>query len=140
MGFREIAFNMASRGVAVVPTQPGLRYPNFPGWQNLATTNEAQIHAWGEENPSFNCVSVAKFGGVGMYDIDDLLTCVARGMPQLPETLEVTSPSGGKHGYFIHTPETEALGTSRNVFQGKTKIFEFKGHNAACCAPAANTF
>jgi hypothetical protein len=135
VGFREIALNMANRGVAVVPTQPGLRYPNFPEWQNLATTNAAQISAWDKENPFFNCVSVARFGGVGMYDIDDLLTYVVKGMPQLPDTLEVTSPSGGTHGYFIHTPETEALGATRNVSDGKAKIFELKGHNAACCSP-----
>jgi integrative and conjugative element protein (TIGR02256 family) len=135
MGFKEIALNMASRGVAVVPTQAGLRYPNLPEWHKLATTNTAQICAWDKENPSFNCVSVAKFGGVGMYDIDDVLTCAVKGMPQLPETFEVTSPSGGTHGYFIHTPETEALGATRNVSEGKAKIFELKGHNAACCSP-----
>src|SRR5579859_984859 len=108
--FIEIALPLIRRGIAVVPTQPGLRYPNFPEWQNLATTNEAQVRAWGKENPAYNCVSVAKFGGVGMFDIDDLLACVGKGMPQLPETFMVTSPSGGTHGYFIHTPETEALG------------------------------
>ena len=46
--FAEIALPLIRRGIAVVPTQSRLRYPNFPEWQNLATTNDAQIRAWGK--------------------------------------------------------------------------------------------
>lgn len=134
--FTTVGLSLIKRGIAVVPTQSGLRFPNIPEWQNKATTEEAQVRAWGEEDRSYNCCCVAKFGGVGMYDIDDMEACVAKGMPPLPETFTVRSPSGGTHGYFIHTSETEALGTTRDVKDDKkNKIFEFKGHNAACCAP-----
>lgn len=133
--FTEIALPLIRRGIAVVPTQAGLRYPVLPEWQNKATVNATQVRAWGKENPSYNCCCIAKFGGVGMYDIDDLVACLAKGMPPLPETFTVKSPKGGIHGYFLHTPETEALGTTRDVKNDKIKIFELKGHNAACCAP-----
>ena len=44
------------------------------------------------------------------------------------------SPNG-LHGYFLHTPETEALG-NREVKDADGKIiFELKAHNKACCAP-----
>jgi hypothetical protein len=49
MTFTEIAMAMVSRGVAVVPTPPGLRYPALTEWPRLATTDTAQIEAWANE-------------------------------------------------------------------------------------------
>jgi putative DNA primase/helicase len=86
------------------------------------------------ENPHYNCCCIAKNGGVGIIDIDDIEGCVTSGMPALAETFTVRSPKG-LHWYFVHTPETEALG-NREVKDPKGKIiFELKAHNKACCAP-----
>jgi hypothetical protein len=35
VSFKSIAQNMVQRGVHVVPTYPGLRYPALAGWQDL---------------------------------------------------------------------------------------------------------
>jgi len=131
--FIEIASPLIELGIAVVPTQPGLRYPKLPNWPELATTDPLQIQLWGRENPLYNCCCIAKNGGVGIYDIDYMESCVKKGMPPLPETFTVKSPKG-RHGYFRHTPETEALG-NREVKDGDKPIFELKAHNKACCAP-----
>jgi hypothetical protein len=37
MGFAEIALPLAERGVAVVPTDPGLRFPFRKNWPRLGT-------------------------------------------------------------------------------------------------------
>jgi Bifunctional DNA primase/polymerase, N-terminal len=85
MGFAEIALPLAERGVAVVPTDPGLRFPFRKNWQNIATTDPAQIAARHEQNPNQNCCSVVRAGGVGFLDIDRLRDCEALGMPALPQ-------------------------------------------------------
>ena len=131
--FLDIAAPLIKRGIAVVPTQPGLRYPNLPDWPERATTDPFQIQLWSKENPYFNCCCIAKNGGVAMWDIDDLKACEALGMPPLPPTFTVKSPKG-QHGYFIHTPETEALG-NREIKVNRKCIFELKSHNKACAAP-----
>jgi len=135
MGFAEIALPLVERGVAVVPTDSGLRFPFRRNWQNIATTDAAQIAAWHEQDPNQNCCSVARAGGVGFLDIDHVRECEALGMPALPDTFTVASPKG-LHVYFRHTPETETLGDYRAVKVGSDKILEFKGNGAnAVCSP-----
>ena len=135
--FTEIALPLIKLGIAVVYTQQGLRFPRVPDWPTIATTDEAQVRAWGEENPAYNCCCIAKFGGVAMYDIDNLAACLAKGMPPLPETFTTKSPKGF-HGYFRHTPETEALGNREVKDENGNLIFELKGNNKACCAPGCS--
>jgi putative DNA primase/helicase len=136
MGFREIAHEMTRRGVAVVPTLPGLRHPALSEWPRLATTDAAEVDAWANSGyGSHNCCCVAKFGGVFFLDIDDLAAAQKLGIPALPSTLTVSTPGGGFHYYYRHTPETEALGNTRNVIADSKKIVELKGHNSAVAAP-----
>jgi len=57
--FIEIASPLIELGIAVVPTQPGLRYPKLPNWPELATTDPLQIQLWGRENPLYNFCLIA---------------------------------------------------------------------------------
>ena len=148
--FLEIARAVAKRGIAVTPTYKGLQHPAMPGWNGegewyAATTDLKQIEAWANENPSFNCCCVSKTDGAYMLDIDELAAAQKRGMPQLPQTFIVQSPSGGLHVYFQHTAISRSLGNCNVVEvigkdedtgkEIKKKIVEIKAHNLACCAP-----
>jgi D5 N terminal like/Bifunctional DNA primase/polymerase, N-terminal len=134
--FKEIAMAIIARGVHVVPTYRGYRHPALPAWQQIATTDPKVVEEWSRNgHADSNCVSVAKFGGVFMLDIDDLEAAKKRGIPELPKTFAVRTPGGGIHPYFKHTKESEMLGGYCAVKQDGEKIVEFKGHNAACCSP-----
>lgn len=141
MSFKCIAQNTAKRGVHVVPTYPGLRHPALPGWQELATTDPATINKWGSNGYSdFNCVSVAKLSnrdntpGTFFLDIDNLAAARELGMPELPNTLLVNTPSGGLHVYFTHIRISQALGNC-SVKVDSEKVVEMKAHSAAVCSP-----
>jgi putative DNA primase/helicase len=139
--FKSIAHDMVKRGVHVVPTYPGLRHPALTGWQDLATTDSATINKWGSNGYSeFNCVSVAKrtnpdnTPGTFFLDIDNLAAAKELGMPELPNTLSVNTPSGGLHVYFAHTRISQTL-ENCSVKIGEEKVVEVKAHNAAVCSP-----
>jgi putative DNA primase/helicase len=135
MSFLTIATGMATRGVHVVPTYPGLRHPALRDWQDLATRDPETINKWGSNGyAEYNCCSVAKKEGVGVLDIDDLEAAQRRGMPELPYTLTVKTPGGGRHIYFTHSAVSRTLGNC-SVKEGEKKIVEVKCHNAAVCAP-----
>ena len=141
MLFKSIAQDMVRRGVHVVPTYPGLRHPALAGWQDLATTDPATINKWGSNGYSdFNCISVAKLTnpdntlGTFFLDIDNLAAAKELGMPELPDTLSVNTPSGGLHVYFTHTFISQTLGNC-SVKVGEEKVVEVKAHNAAVCSP-----
>jgi putative DNA primase/helicase len=141
VSFKSIAEHMIKRAVHVVPTYPGLRHPALPGWQDLATTDPATIGKWGSnEYARFNCVSVAKLTnsdqtpGTFFLDIDNLAAAKQLGMPDMPNTLRVNTPSGGLHVYFTHTDISQRLGNC-SIKIGEEKVVEVKGHNAAVCSP-----
>jgi hypothetical protein len=134
MSFADIAKAMIKRGVYVVPTYPGLRQPALKNWQNLATLDPAQVEQWNNENPNYNCVSVAKNDGVAMLDIDNVEAAKRRGMPHLPRTLLVKTPSGGLHAYLKQTRASQTLG-NRTVREAQEPVIEFKAHNTAVCSP-----
>src|SRR5437868_13608325 len=93
--FLKIAMNMIRRGVAVVPTYPGLRYPALNNWPALATIHPGVVELWATgEYSAFNCCSVAKFNGVFMLDIDNLAAAKHLDVPELPKTLAVKTPGG----------------------------------------------
>ena len=139
--FKSIASAMARRGVHVVPTYPGLRYPALPGWHDLATTDLNAITEWGSNGyANFNCVSVAKLAnpdhtpGTFFLDIDNLGAAQELGMPALPETLTVNTPGGGLHVYFTHIRISQTLGNC-SIRVGSEKVVEVKADNAAVCSP-----
>jgi putative DNA primase/helicase len=141
VSFNSVAQNMAKRGVHVVPTYQGLRYPALAGWQDLATTDPAVINKWSSNGYStFNCVSVAKrtnpdnTPATFFLDIDNLAAAKELGMPELPNTLSANTPSGGLHVYFKHSRISQVLDNC-SVKVGEEKVVEVKAHNAAVCSP-----
>jgi len=139
VSFTDIALPMVRRGVCVVPTYPGLRYPALDKWPDLASCDEAQVREWGSNGyAKANCISVSKHGKTWSLDVDDIAAAKAAGMPESGNTLRVRTPSGGAHLYFLHTPESESLASYLAVkdTQGN-KIVEAKLHNAAVASPGS---
>ena len=140
LDFKSIALPLAQRGIHVVPTYPGLSKPLLDRWELLATTDPVTIEESGSNGyANYNCVSIAKFGGVGMVEIDDLEAAFKRGMPKLPPTFTVQSPGGNNHlhAYFQSTPESDALGNLCVYDENGKKIVELKANNQGCCSPGS---
>jgi P4 family phage/plasmid primase-like protien len=145
-GFYKVARWTTRYGIPVVPGLPGEKFSRFSGWPELATTDEAKLKAWNDDNELYNVIAVAKRGITVMIDIDD--PSVIEKLPHaLPSTLMVQTPSGGFHVYFIAAPESDALG-NRNVLRigdymvpdakGRpTCLLELKVHNVTVAAAGA---
>lgn len=98
----ERALWCARKGFRVFPIKPGDRTPAHKGWQEEATTDEAQIRrTW--NGTDYN-IGVATGGGLAVIDID--IKDGKRGEEtfaglRLPDdTFVVRTPSGGRHLYF----------------------------------------
>jgi hypothetical protein len=63
-GFLTLARWITKYGVPVVPAFSGERFSRIPGWPELATTDDAQLQKWNDENDYFNVIAVAKKGAV----------------------------------------------------------------------------
>lgn len=101
----DIALNYASKGIAVFPVIPGSKKPAC-AWGDEATTDPAMIARWWKKNPRYNIGIAAAKSGLVIVDLDDKgakngskeWSRIARG--QDVDTLEVATPSGGRHLYF----------------------------------------
>jgi hypothetical protein len=100
--------------VPVFPLIQGGKLPAIGGWQQRATTDEAEIRAlWTEHDPVFNVTRVKPYN-IGIYTKDRLVLdvdnkkgkngskaledlCV---LNDLPDTFTVRTPTGGFHYYF----------------------------------------
>ena len=133
MSLKDIARPLIERGIRVVPAKPGERASTLPGWPTLATTDPTIIEEWDKQYPDWNLVCVANFDDVCIVDIDNLKAAYKMGMPEVPDTFTVKSPTG-HHAYFKHTAASRAM-RSRVVKNGMGTVAEFKDHNKSCCAP-----
>lgn len=99
---KESAIAAARSGFRVFPCVPNGKTPLFEqNWKQIATTDEAIIAQWWDDNPNANpaialdanhvVVDIDK-GGEAAIDTLDMLG--------LPDTLTVTTPSGGRHIYL----------------------------------------
>jgi P4 family phage/plasmid primase-like protien len=138
----KIISQLADAGFLFAPTAMGMTRSNRERWQNIATNDKKTLFQWIKEGNSL--VSVAKHGYGFNLDIDDLKAVQAKGfkMEWLGGYYLVDTPSGGIHGYGIHTPETETLGNLAVVHEVKgdtksKKIFELKLNNQSVAAPTA---
>lgn len=103
---RQSALELAAQGFRIFPIVPGTRVPpkNFP-WKDKATTDTATIEGWWDENPEYN-IGVAAGHGLLIIDADckngkpGLESLAMLDMMGLPESLRVTTPSGGVHVYL----------------------------------------
>jgi len=141
VSFKSIADPLIKRGVSVVIAAPGDRNSFVKDWHNLATTDQPQVDKWNEENPNYNCISVAKYGGDWLLDCDDYAACVAAGMPDLAATdiFCVKSPSDGAcHFYFVQDDVSRLLRNGLNIHNAEGKLIaEIKLNNLTCCSPGS---
>ena len=102
--FLERALPYAKLGIPVFPLMPCEKRPpaSMASWPELATTDLAQIAAWNEENPDFNCALVALPGQFLILEFD-----VRGGMKAAAAEMEQPIPctrvhrSGKGFGHFI---------------------------------------
>ncbi|WKK27825.1 bifunctional DNA primase/polymerase (plasmid) [Streptomyces olivoreticuli] len=100
----EAVVRAVRRGLAVFPIPAGARVPR-PGWQRLATLDEAALpelladgHNVGTACRASNVVALdLDVHGDGQAVLADL---AARLGEPWPDTLAVATPSGGQHLYF----------------------------------------
>lgn len=114
MSFRDIALPLIARGISVIPVQPGEKRCLLKNWTGKATTDEAQVVLWDDENPAYNV------GCVGKLDAFAILDCDVKGLgkrietetgQKFPETLVVRSAGKGTlHVYLKHTGHSRILG------------------------------
>jgi Bifunctional DNA primase/polymerase, N-terminal len=107
---REHALEAARRGLSVFPLLPRRKEPRLQGWPDAATTDEAQINAWFDEQPDANYAILANEQAC-FIDVDPRnhgIETLARLEAEEPEfsplfrtlTVETGRGDGGKHQYF----------------------------------------
>jgi hypothetical protein len=107
----EYALYYAKRGWAVIPLLPNTKIPLTSNGSKDATTNLDTIAAWWANTPDAN-IGIVMNAETGMFALDidprnggdeswDNL-CIGY---DVPDTLEVRTPTGGRHFYFEHPGE-----------------------------------
>ncbi len=114
LSMREAAVALALENFRVIPLPPRQKRANLLKWQELATTDRAQVERWfpvtmaehdllGNTEPNIGIVAGR---GLLVVDIDprhggDIsLITLQKERGQLPQTRSVRTPSGGRHLYF----------------------------------------
>ncbi len=100
------ALALAARGFRVFPLRENDWRPAIKGWQDAATTDEAQIRKWWGNGHAYN-VGVATGKGLLVVDIDNKkgkngsASFAELDLPfEALDTFTVNTPSGGKHVYY----------------------------------------
>lgn len=118
------ALSYARRGLKVFPLKPGAKTPATSDGFYAGTTDEERIRAWWDKTPSANIgISTGRVSGIIVLDVDvkkekdgfHALSELSGG--RIPETLEVTTPTGGKHYYFQH-PHVEVRNSAGKLGEG----------------------
>lgn len=120
-------FDMASKGLRVFPLRDGSKFPAVSGWPSVATTDKDQIREWSKTFTNFGVVG----DGLVVLDVDNdshggkdgpgELRKYEEKYGTLPDTLTVTTASGGKHYYFrpeegkTYTKGADKLGTGLDI-------------------------
>ena len=87
--------------------RPG-RHPQIKNWPKRATTSPAQLQRWWTRWPDANLgIATGVESNLLVLDVDGdqgeaTLAALEDKLGPLPETLEVVTPSGGRHLYFTH--------------------------------------
>jgi Bifunctional DNA primase/polymerase, N-terminal len=122
---RRHALDAACRGLSVFPLLPRRKEPKLQSWPDAATTDEAQINAWFDEQPDAN-YAVPANATVCFIDIDprnggaETLTHLEAEAPEFALflrtlTVETGRGDGGKPLYF-------RLPKGWNLRQGKDAL------------------
>ena len=131
------ALGVARRGVPVISARPKSKLPFDSGWQNIATTDEAQIRKWAAERPGCNFACVAKPDGVCFFETDEdgvVERYEKETGLKFEETFTVRSRNGRFHYYFLQTGLTRSVGS---ITQKEIPFGSFRQNNAYVVAPFA---
>lgn len=128
----EHALLYARGGFPVFPLGVGRKEPAIPSWEGGrghldATTDEAQIQAWWEANPTWN-IGIRPPEGVLVLDIDPRNGGSIEALGILPATLCTFTPTGGRHLYYGYR------GPHRKMLAGFDGI-DLKSHTGYLVAP-----
>jgi hypothetical protein len=104
------ALDYAADGDAVFPCRPGAKEPACPNGFKEATDDRATIEQWWRENPNYNIGMVPARNDWIVLDLDLYKGVDSDLIAQLPRTLTVRTPSGGKH---LRYRTTEKFGNCR---------------------------
>ena len=105
------ALDYAARCWLVFPLKPGEKTPLTPHGFKDATRDPEQIRAWWTQHPEANVgIRTGSESRLVVLDIDchdgvdgaASLATLQEEFGPLPPTLEVKTPSGGRHLYFVH--------------------------------------
>jgi hypothetical protein len=111
----------AAFGWRVVPCRPGQKVPAVKAWQNVATTDTAQIAEWwtGLYCDCGVCIVTGAESGLFVLDVDvgpgksgpeTLKALLAEhGAEKMPATYTVRTPSGGAHFYFRYPTDGRVI-------------------------------
>jgi hypothetical protein len=152
----EYALALAKLGFRIFPLQPGTKLPYLTEkWKEIRTTDETIIRGWFAErmdmnyavNPADNQVIIDLDEGVGKdghtkrgilnfgeleaksADFDD---------SKFDDTLVVSTPRGGLHGYFDHCPKAYAISVGKDT-QGLVADVDVRGPDGYVVGPGSIT-
>ena len=132
--FRDRAIPMAKLNVPVIRLHERKKNPMDKEWQNLATTDLAQIETWNKETPDANCGCVAKNAGVLFFESDEA-GVIGRYQKETGETFKTFTVQSRKnrfHFYFLQTDLSRKIG---NISQKELKFGSLRQHNAFVVSP-----
>lgn len=122
---KDRALELAHRGFKVFPCRPNEKIPAVKNWNVVATSDESKVKSWFMND--FNiAIHADELDGKNLVVIDvdtkkdyngfDTLSSLGI---ELPDTYSVSTPSGGKHFYFLSDEEfangTKVLGKGIDV-------------------------
>lgn len=143
MDLKSAALEHAKRGRHVFPVSWDKKplYPWGPGKPTSATTNPQTISGWWDSHPTALIGIATGPSGLFVLDVDckkgakgmETMEALRAVLGELPETLTVTTASGGLHFYFRLTPRLEqaSIRASAEGFDG----VDWRGKGGFVVAP-----
>lgn len=140
--FKQIAEPLVARGVPVIPLRPKTKIAFLTNWQDIATTDAAQIDQWDVDYLGANgaCVAYARPDGVWFLEIDrpgfQEEIEISAGQ-KIPPTFMVRSSPGRGHLYFKQTPASIAMGNVQGRDDNGKETWSARVDNRYVVAPGS---
>jgi hypothetical protein len=121
------ALYLAAMGWHVFPLRPGTKQPAIKDWENRSTTNTDRIRtcwaadrwnigiATGRSGLVVSDLDMPKDGDTGPDGLTAFTALAAERGGPIPATYTVTTPSGGRHLYFVVPPGVRLRNTQKHL-------------------------